>query len=124
MDGVASEAVSNADASGAFGSGVSGVSAGEGKNINTLYMESSSTYQVFVQMLVSFVSGKNRSFEFVRKMEGEFWACGLNEDDRFSELMVALDLFDVPGKDYGYDEKMFLSECKYALRLLSEGNSA
>ena len=79
-------------------------------------------YQKLVRMLEAFVAGEDRSFQFVREMDGEFWASGLNEDDRFSDLLMALDMFGVPAKDFGCDEKALASECQYALRLLKGGD--
>src|SRR6266516_1720747 len=61
---------------------------------------------------------QNTSLQFVREMDGEFWACGLNEDDRFSDLLMDLDMFGVPREDFGSDEKTLASQCRYALRLL------
>jgi len=75
----------------------------------------------FIRMLESFVAGENTSRDFVSKMESEFYACALQEDDRFSDLQMALDMFGVPAKDYGYDDKMLSHECRYALRLLKGG---
>jgi hypothetical protein len=73
-------------------------------------------YQRLVRMLGSYVAGENRSIQFVRDMNVELWATGLNDDDRFSDLVVALDLFE----DFGRDEMALASECQYALRLLKE----
>ena len=87
-------------------------------------MESASTakYQKFIGMMEVFVSGKDTSLQFVSAMEAEFWARGLNEDDRFDDMMMALDLFAVPTKDLGYgcDPKRLTSECRYALRVLRD----
>jgi len=85
-------------------------------------MESASKtkYQKFITMLESFFSDQNTSLQFVREMDGEFWACGLNEDDRFSDLLMALDMFGVPREDFGSDEKTLASQCRYALRLLKD----
>jgi len=85
-------------------------------------MESASKtkYQKFITMLEAFVSDQNTSLQFVREMDGEFWACGLNEDDRFSDLLMALDMFGVPREDFGSDEKTLASQCRYALRLLKD----
>ena len=85
-------------------------------------MESASKarYQKLIRMLEVFVAGESTSHEFVREMDGEFWASELNEDDRFSDLLMALDMFGVPARDFGCDEKMLASECRYALRLLNE----
>jgi|GEM_PF-5386279 len=72
-------------------------------------------------MMEAFVSGESTSHEFIRQMNAEFWAAGLNEDDRFSDLLMALDLFGVPREDFGVDAKMLTSECQYALRILRDG---
>ena len=37
-----------------------------------------------------------------------------------TELLMALDMFGVAAKDFGYDEKMLAGECRYALRHLNE----
>jgi hypothetical protein len=71
-------------------------------------------------MLKAFVAGESRSLEFVREMDAEFWACELNEDDRFSDLLMALDMFCVPPEDFGSDRKALTSQCRYALRLLKD----
>jgi len=81
---------------------------------------SKAKYQKLIRMLEAFIAGESTSHEFVREMDGEFWACELNEDDRFSDLLMALDMFGVPAKDFGYDQKMLASECRYALRLLNK----
>ena len=87
-------------------------------------MESASTakYQKLIRMMEAFVSGESTSLQAVREMEAEFGACGLVEDDRFHDLMMALDLFAVPTKDFGYDcdPKHLTSECRYALRVLRD----
>jgi hypothetical protein len=87
-------------------------------------MKSASTarYQKLIRMMEAFVSGQSTSLLAVREMEAEFGACGLVEDDRFHDLMMALDLFAVPPKDFGYgcDPKHLASECRYALRVLSD----
>ena len=77
-------------------------------------------YQNLLRMLEAFVAGEDRSLRFVRAMDAEFWANGLNEDDRFSDLLMALDMFGVPAKDFGCDEKTLAAECRYALRLLRD----
>jgi len=81
---------------------------------------STAKYQKLIQMMEAFVSGQSTSLQAVREMEAEFGACGLLEDDRFHDLMMALDLFAVPTKEFGYgcDPKHLSSECQYALRLL------
>ena len=87
-------------------------------------MESESTakYQKLIRMMEAFVSGESTSLQAVREMEAEFGACGLVEDDRFHDMMMALDLFAVPTKDFGYgcDPKHLASECRYALRVLRD----
>ena len=86
------------------------------------HMESASRakYQKLILMLETFVAGESTSHQFIKDMEGEFWACGLNEDVRFSDLMMALDMFGVPREDFGYDEKELTSQCRYASRLLKD----
>jgi hypothetical protein len=69
-------------------------------------------------MLNAFVAGGDRSREFVGKMEGEFADCGLDDDDRFSDLKIALAMFGAG--DQAADEKMLGDECRYALRLIQE----
>ena len=83
-------------------------------------MEPASTArnQKLILMMEAFVSGERTSHEFVREMDAEFWASGLNEDDRFSDLLMALDMFGVPREDHGVDAKTLASECRYALRVL------
>jgi len=89
-------------------------------------MESAPTikYQKIIQMMEVFVSGKDTSRQFVSAMEAEFWTCGLNEDERFDfdDLMMALDMFAVPTKDFGYDcdPTHLTSECRYALRIMRD----
>jgi len=85
-------------------------------------MESASTtkYQKLIRMMEAFVSGESTSQEFVGEMDSEVWSCGLNEDDRFSDLLTALDMFGVPREDFGTDEKTLASQCRYALRLLKD----
>jgi len=89
-------------------------------------MESASTakYQKFIQMMETFASGRDTSHQFVSAMEAEFWTCGLNEDERFNfdDLMMALDMFAVPTKDFGYncDPKHLTSQCRYALKVLRD----
>jgi hypothetical protein len=79
---------------------------------------STTKFQQLIQMMEIFVSGENTSLEFVRQMDAEFWACGLNEDDRLSDLMMALDMFGVPPEGFGTDPKELASECQYALKIL------
>ena len=85
-------------------------------------MESAFTakYQKLIQMMEAFVSGESTSLQFVKEMETEFWACGLNEDDRFHDLLMTLDLFAVSTKDFGHacDPKPLATHCRYALRVL------
>ena len=77
-------------------------------------------YQRLIRMLEAFLAGESRTLEFVREMDAEFWACEFNEDDRFSDLLMALDMFGVPPEDFGSDEKTLTSRCRYALRLLKD----
>jgi len=81
---------------------------------------SKANYQKLIRMLEAFASGESTSREFVSEMDGEFWACGLNEDARFFDLLMALDMFGVPREDFGHDEKAFVTQCRYALRLLKD----
>jgi hypothetical protein len=69
-------------------------------------------------MMEAFVSGENASSEFVKLMDTEFWACGLNEDERFSDLMMALDMFGVQPEDFGSEQKTLANQCRYALKVL------
>lgn len=82
-------------------------------------MESSSTkFEQLIQMMEAFVCGKSRSRDFVRKMEGEFATCGLDDDERFSDLQHALAMFG--DSDREADEHMLAGECEHALRVLRE----
>ena len=85
---------------------------------------SQNKYQKLIQMMETFVSGETASHDFVRQMDAEFWASGLNEDERFWDLLYALDMFGVPKEDLGYDQKMLASECRYALRILKDEASS
>ena len=83
-------------------------------------MESAATkYQKLITMMEAFLSGQSRSRDFVRQMEGEFATSDLDDDERFSDLQLALAMFGASDREY--DEKMLAGECKYALRLLREG---
>jgi hypothetical protein len=83
-------------------------------------MESATTkYQKLITMMEAFVSGQSRSRDFVTQMEGEFATSDLDDDERFSDLQLALAMFGASDREY--DEKMMAEECKYALRLLREG---
>lgn len=83
-------------------------------------MESATTkYQKLIWMMEAFVSGQSRSRDFVTQMEGEFATSDLDDDERFSDLQLALAMFGAAGREP--DEKMLAGECKYALRLLREG---
>ena len=82
-------------------------------------MESPTTkYQKLIGMMEAFVAGQSRSREFVEQMEGEFATGDLDDDERFSDLQLALAMFGASDREY--DEKMLTGECKYALRLLRE----
>jgi hypothetical protein len=67
----------------------------------------------------AFVSDPSKSLDFIRQMEGEIATCDLDDDARFSDLQFALAMFGASSRQY--DEKMLAGECKYALRLLREG---
>lgn len=82
--------------------------------------KSTAKYQKLIRMMETFVSGVSTSHQFVRELDDEFWACGLNADDRFSDLLTALDMFGVPREDFGTDEKTLASEFQNALRLLRD----
>ena len=74
-------------------------------------MESATTkYQKLIEMMEAFVSGQGRSRDFVRQMEGEFATSDLDDDERFSDLRMALAMFGA--SDPEYDEKMLAGECK------------
>jgi hypothetical protein len=69
-----------------------------------------------IPMMEAFVSGASRSREFVAQMEGSFATSPLDEDERFSDLQLALALFGAGKRED--DERMLAAECRYALRLL------
>jgi hypothetical protein len=75
-------------------------------------------YQKLISMMEAFVSGQSRSRGFAGQMEGEFAASGLDEDERFSDLQLALAMYGAAEREA--DEKMLAGECKYALRILKE----
>lgn len=77
-------------------------------------------YQRLIQLMETFVSGQDKSVEIVRQIEVEFWACGLNEEDELSDLMVTLDLFGVPPDGFGTDTNDLARKCQYALEYLRE----
>jgi hypothetical protein len=81
-------------------------------------MESPSIYQPLIRMMNAFVEGEDRSRDFVGRMEGEFVACGLEADDEFKDLLLALAMFGAGDREP--DEKVLADECRYALRLLRE----
>jgi hypothetical protein len=74
--------------------------------------------QQLIQMMDAFVAGESRSRDFVGKMEGEFATSGLDDDERFSDLQLALAMFGAGDRED--DEKMLAGECRYALRILKE----
>jgi hypothetical protein len=74
--------------------------------------------QQLIRMMDAFVAGEDRSRDFVGRMEGELVACGLDDDEGFSDLQMGLALFGAGERDA--DENMLLWECRYALRLLRE----
>ena len=72
-----------------------------------------------IQMIDAFIAGESsesRSRDFVRQMEGEFAASGLDDDERFSDLQMAFAMFGAG--DRRHDETMLVDECRYALKLL------
>ena len=75
-------------------------------------------HQKLIEMMDAFISGRSRSCEFVNRMESEFAASPLDEDERFRDLQLALAMFGAGEREA--DEKMLAGECKYALRLLRE----
>jgi hypothetical protein len=75
-------------------------------------------YQKLMTMMEAFVSGQSRSRDFVKQMEGEFATGELADDDRFSDLQLALAMFGASDREH--DEKMLAGECNYALRVLRE----
>jgi len=83
-------------------------------------METPSTaqYQQLVRMMDAFVAGEGRSRDFVKKMEDKLAACGLDDDDQFSDLQLVLAMF---GPETGSRRgRLLVSECRHALRLLRE----
>jgi hypothetical protein len=79
---------------------------------------SGAKYQKLIAMMEAFISGQSRSRDFVREMEGEFATSDLDDNERFSDLQLALAMFGAGDREQ--DEKMLAGECKYALRLLRE----
>ena len=75
-------------------------------------------YQKLIGMMDAFVSGQNRSRNFVSEMEGEFATSDLDEDERFTDLQLVPAMFGA--SDQEPDEKMLTGKCRYALRLLKE----
>jgi hypothetical protein len=68
-------------------------------------------------MMESFVAGENRTRQFVGELVGEFAACGLDDDDRFTDLQYALAMFGNP--DYlSVDEKYLAAEFQRALTII------
>jgi hypothetical protein len=51
-------------------------------------------------------------------MEAEFVAWGLDDDEQFRGLKLALAMFGAGDREA--DEKVLAGECRYALRLLRE----
>jgi hypothetical protein len=83
-------------------------------------MKSATTkHQKLIGIMEAFVSGQSRSRDFARLMEGEFTTSDLDDDERFSDLQLALAMFGASDREN--DEKMLTGECKHALRLLKEG---
>jgi hypothetical protein len=77
-------------------------------------------YELLVQMMESFVANKNRSRAFVSRMGGEFIACGLNGQERFRDLLLALAMFG--SGERTEDEEILAGQCKYALEVLTRNN--
>jgi hypothetical protein len=75
-------------------------------------------YQKVIEMMDAFVSGRSRSWDFVGQIENEFAASPLDEDERFSDLQLALAMFGAGDREA--DEKMLAGECNCALRVLRE----
>jgi hypothetical protein len=75
-------------------------------------------HQKLIEMMEAFMSGRSRSREFVSQMESKFARSPLDEDERFSDLQLALAMFGAGDRDA--DEKMLAGECKYAVRILRE----
>ena len=71
-----------------------------------------------IEAMEAFVSGSRRSRDDVKRMEDLFATSPLDDDQRFSDLQLALALFGAGGREH--DERMLASECRYALRLLHE----
>jgi hypothetical protein len=68
-------------------------------------------------MMENFVENKNRSRSFVSRMGGEFIACGLNNEEKFRDLLLALAMFGAGERSE--DEEILAGQCKYALRILA-----
>jgi hypothetical protein len=75
-------------------------------------------YQKLITMMTAFMAGdsRSRSRDFVAQMEAEFIATGLDADERFSDLELALAMFGASDREA--DEKMLVGECRYVLRVL------
>ena len=67
-------------------------------------------------MLKAFIAGEDLTREFVRRLEGEFAACGLDDDDRFADLQYALAMFGAGAR--ADDEQLLTTECRRALALI------
>jgi hypothetical protein len=79
---------------------------------------SKTKYHKLIGMMDAFVSGQSRSRDFVGQLEGEFATSDLDDDERFSDLQLALAMFGAAGREQ--DEKVLAGACKYALKLLRE----
>jgi hypothetical protein len=75
-------------------------------------------YQQLVEMMEKFVENKFRSRSFVSRMGGEFISCGLNNDERFRDLLLALAMFG--SGERAEDEDILAGQCEYALKVLTE----
>jgi hypothetical protein len=75
-------------------------------------------YEQLVEMMEKFVENKFRSRSFVSRMGGEFISCGLNKDERFRDLLLALAMFG--SGERAEDEDILSGQCEYALRILTK----
>jgi hypothetical protein len=71
-------------------------------------------YERLVELMRVFVSGRDRSPDHVREMEGEF-AQRIDDDERFDDLEYALAMFGADDCDM---EDQLVKECAWAIRTL------
>jgi len=74
--------------------------------------------QKLIEMLETFIAGRNRSRQLVWQIEEELVACGLHQDDDIPGFLVTLDLFGVAKDQYGTDENEVASACREVLDVL------